>query len=199
MPNAIANFGESVNAGIGKSGQNDDLVHLGGVFKLTCYDVDGNLKWEDEYHNLVVSQGLADLNAKYFKGSSYNAAWYLGLITYPGSTVTFAAADTLASNSWTEFTSYTGGTTSSDRVTVSFGTATTATPSVIANTTATGGSPAVYTINASGSIAGAFLTTVQAKSTTGGVLFSEGNFTGGFKGVASGDTVNVTYTFTANV
>lgn len=196
MPNANAQFGESVMAGIGKSGDSTDMVSLGGVFTVTCYDSEGNLKWEDKFHNLVTSQGLQDLNTKYFKTTSpYTPAWYLGLIAGTGPT-SFAAADTLATVSWSEFINYTGTT----RNTMAFGTATTATPSVIANTTGTGGSPSVYTISSSGgTIAGAFLTTVQNKSTTGGVLFSEGDFTGGYKTVAAGDTVNVTYTFTADI
>lgn len=197
MADAQVDFGETVTADVIQSAQGNEGAVFGGVFTLTCYDADGNLKWEDTFHNLVVNQGLQDLNAKYFKGSAYTAAWYLGLITGPGSGITYAATDTLASKGWTEFTSYTGGATASDRVTASFGTATTANPSVIATTTASGGGPAVYTITGSGTVAGAFLTTVQAKSATGGVLFSEKNFTGGDKTVASGDTVNVTYTFSA--
>jgi len=52
----------------------------GGVFHFKCYDKDGNLKWEDKAHNLVVNDGLADMNDKYFSGSGYSATWYLGLI-----------------------------------------------------------------------------------------------------------------------
>jgi hypothetical protein len=48
-------------------------------------------------------------------------------------------------------------------------------------------------MNATATIAGAFLCTVA--SGTSGVLFSAGDFTGGDKSVASGDTLNVTYTF----
>jgi hypothetical protein len=126
------------------------------------------------------------MNTQYYKGSAYTAAFFLGLITGPGSGTTFAAADTLASKAWTEFTNYSGA-----RKAVTFGTATTADPSVITNSA----SPASYTISgAGGTVAGAFLCTVS--SGTSGVLFSESDFQApGDRAVISGDTLNVTYTF----
>jgi hypothetical protein len=149
-------------------------------------DKDGNLKWETSEHNLVVNQGLQDMNTKYFKGSVYTADFYLGLITGPGSGTTFAAADTLASKAWTEYTDYAGS-----RKAVTFGTATTADPSVISNSA----SPSSFAISgAGGTVAGAFLCTVA--SGTSGVLFSESDFQSpGDRVVVNGDTLNVTYTF----
>ena len=163
-----------------------DSARAGGVYSVECRDAAGNLKWTDTFHNLVVNQGLQDMNSKYFSASGYTAAWYLGLVTGPGSGTTFAAADTLASHAgWTENTAYTG-----NRKAVTFGTATTADPSVIANS----GAPSSFTINANGqTIAGAFLCSVDTG--TSGILFSAGDFTGGDKSVDSGDTLSVTYTF----
>jgi hypothetical protein len=158
----------------------------GGVYHVQCLDKDGNVKWEDSMHNLVVNQGLQDMNTQYFKGNTYNATFYLGLITGPGSGTTYAAADTLASHAgWTEFTNYSGG-----RKAATFGTATTADPSVLATSSASS-----FTISgAGGVVAGAFLCTVA--SGTSGVLFSEADFQSpGDRTVVSGDTLNVTYTF----
>jgi hypothetical protein len=64
-------------------------------------------------------------------------------------------------------------------------------PSVIGN----GASPSSFTISSSGGVvAGAFLTDVA--SGTSGILFSEANFQApGDRTVVSGDTLNVTYTF----
>ena len=56
-----------------------ERVKAGGFFVVECFDKDGNLKWKEENHNLVVNVGLQDMNAKYFTGSSYTAAWYIGL------------------------------------------------------------------------------------------------------------------------
>jgi len=158
----------------------------GGVFTIQCFDKDGNMKWEDKAHNLVVNGGLDDMNTKYFTGSSYTAAWYLGLITGPSSGTSIAASDTLASHAgWTENTDYSG-----NRKAVTFGTATTADPSVIDNS----GSVAVFNITGTATIAGAFL--CNAASGTSGVLFSASDFQApGDRSVVSGDTLNVTYTF----
>ena len=187
MSNEVAKSTDSVSAGMVAGAQSVQQASGGGVFTIQCFDKDGNLKWEDSKHNLVVNTGLQDMNTQYFKGSSYTAALYMGLITGPGSGTTFAAADTLASHAgWTEFTNYSGS-----RKQVVFGTATTANPSVIASTA----SPAAFTISgAGGTVAGAFLCTVA--SGTSGTLFSEADFQSpGDRVVVAGDTLNVVYTF----
>lgn len=186
MFNEKATSTDTVSAGLVARTGSDAGARAGGVFHVQCFDKDGNLKWETTEHNLVVNQGLQDMNTQYFKGSTYSAAFYLGLITGPGSGTTYAAADTLASHSWTEYTDYSGA-----RKAVTFGTATTADPSVISNSA----SPSSFTISgAGGVIAGAFLCTVS--SGTSGVLFSESDFQSpGDRTVVAGDTLNVTYTF----
>ena len=159
----------------------------GGVFHFKCYDKDGNLKWEDSAKNLVVNTGLQDMNAKYFTGSTYTAAWYIGLVSDSGFSA-YAAGDTLASHAgWTETTAYSGG----NRATATFGTATTADPSVINNS----GSPGAFSITGTVTVKGAFLCNVQSNSSTSGLLFSVSNFTGGDRSVVNGDTLNVTYEF----
>lgn len=187
MFNEKANSADSMNAGLVAKTGFGETAKGGGVFHVQCFDKDGNLKWEDQMHNLVVNEGLQDMNTQYFKGSTYTAAFYLGLVTGPGASTTYAAADTLASHAgWTEFTNYSGS-----RKAVTFGTATTADPSVIDNS----GSPAQFSITGGGgTVAGAFLCTVS--SGTSGVLFSEADFQSpGDRVVVSGDTLNVTYTF----
>ena len=186
MINAKSSGTDNVSSAIiARTGAKDGM-RAGGVFHVQCLDKDGNLKWETSEHNLVVNEGLQNMNTEYFKGSTYSASFFLGLVTGPGSGTTFAAADTLASKAWTEYTDYSGS-----RKAVTFGTATTADPSVISNTA----SPASFTISgAGGTVAGAFLCTVA--SGTSGVLFSESDFQSpGDRVVVSGDTLNVTYTF----
>ena len=180
---------DSVTAGMITNRVGGERVGAGGVFTVTCVGADGKEKWSDTFHNLVVNEGLQDMNSKYFVGSGYTAAWYLGLVQGPGSGTTFAAGDTLASHAgWTELvpgTAYTG-----NRKTATFGTATTADPSVIANTA----SPASFAMLVNGTVvAGAILASVN--SGTSGILFSAGDFTGGDKTVDNGDTLNVTYSF----
>lgn len=172
----IANRGTSEGAG------------AGGVYTATCVGPDGKVKWTETFHNLVVNQGLQDMNSKYFQGSGYTAAWYLGLVS-GATSPSYAAGNTLASHvGWTELvpgTAYTG-----NRKAVTFGTATTADPSVIDNS----GSPSSFAMLVNSTVvAGAFLCSVATG--TSGVLFSAGSFSGGNKTVDSGDTLNVTYSF----
>jgi len=160
----------------------------GGVFKITCRDAQGNFKWEAESHNLVVNGGLQDMNTKYFTGTSYTAAWYIGLYG-AGASNTPNANDTAASHGgWTEVTDYSQAT----RPQCVFGTATTADPSVISNSA----SPASYSINASVTVGGAFLISNNTKGGSTGVLFSAADFQSpGDRVVVNGDSLSVTYTF----
>lgn len=158
-----------------------------GVYKIQCVGADGQVKWEHETPNLVVNQGLQSMNTVYLNSGTQITAWYVGLITGPGSGVSVAAGDTLASHAgWTEFTNYSG-----NRKSATFGTATTANPSVITNTA----SPAQFSVSSTGgTVAGAFL--CSAASGTTGTLFSAANFQSpGDRVVVSGDVLNVTYTF----
>jgi hypothetical protein len=181
---------DQVSAGLITNPTAGDTVGAGGVYTVTCVGADGVEKWSDTFHNLVMNGGVANMNSVYFSASTQSTTWYLGLVTGPGSGTTFSAGDTLASHGatgsggWTENTDYTG-----NRKSVTFGSATTANPSVITNSA----SPSSFAMTGTATIAGAFLCNVS--SGTSGVLFSAGDFSGGDKSVASGDTLNVTYTF----
>jgi hypothetical protein len=178
---------DKVGASVLLSGTTVSAAGGAGVFTIQCFDKDGKLKWEEKNPNLVVNEGLQYMNDTFFSGSAYTAAWYLGLITGPGSGTTIAAADTLASHAgWTEYTDYTG-----NRKAVTFSSATVADPSVIDNS----GAPNAFAITApGGTVAGAFLTDVATG--TVGILFSASDFQSpGDRAVVAGDTLNVTYTF----
>jgi len=182
---------DKVAGSVFKNDFHKESARGGGVFYFTCYDKDGNLKWQDSAKNIVVNTGLQDMNTKYFKGSSYSAAWYIGLVSDANFSA-YAAGDTLASHAgWEETTDYSGG----NRITAVFGTATTAAPSVISNSVSSGGTVAVFTITGTVTVKGAFLTNIQDKTDNTGLLFSVSNFTGGDRSVVSGDTLNVTYEF----
>lgn len=184
-----AKAADSVTAGMVAKNGFGEAAKGGGVYHVECLDKDGNLKWSGKMHNLVVNTGLQDMNNKYFKGSSYTAGFYIGLVTGPASATTYAAGDTLASHAgWTEFVSYSG-----NRKAVTFGTPSTAAPSVIDST----GSPSSFAITGTATVAGAFI--CNAASGTSGILFSEADFDSpGDRNVVSGDTLNVSYTFSLN-
>jgi hypothetical protein len=110
MINNKAKSTDVVGASVQKGKAVSEGIKGGGVFTVTCFDKDGNLKWEAKSHNLVVNVGLADMNDKYFSGSGYTAAWYLGLYG-SGATNDPAAGDTMASHAgWTEVTDYSNAT-----------------------------------------------------------------------------------------
>jgi hypothetical protein len=151
----------------------------------------GEIVWEDEFANLVFNAGKIDALDKYFAGSSYTAAWYLGLVD-GGSSPTYNAADTSASHAgWTENTGYSNST----RVAISWNGATASGGGAgSAGTGSKASTATAFDINASGTIAGCFLSTLSTKSGSTGITFSAGSFTGGNRSVLSGDTLNVTWT-----
>ena len=159
-----------------------------GLFEIKCHDKDGNLKWTAESKNLVVNVGLQYMAGSALTSVSQITTWYLGLYGAAASN-TPAAGDTMASHAgWTEVTAYSNGT----RVAATFVTATTANPSVVTNTA----SPAVFNINGSATVGGAFLTSNDTKGGTTGTLFSAADFgSPGDRSVVNSDTLSVTYTF----
>lgn len=154
------------------------------IFHVRCFDKDGKLKWEDTIENTVVNVGLDDILDKYYKGTSYTAAHYVGLTD---GTPTFAAGDTMASHSgWAEVTAY----SEASRPQFQPGT-------VSGQSVDNSANKASYSINASATIGGAFLTTDNTKGGTAGTLVGGGAFSGGDKSLSSGDTLEVTVTATA--
>lgn len=136
-----------------------------------------------EYKNIVVNQGLNDLLDVTLSGATQDTTWFVMLTD---GTPTVAAADTLASHGgWVEVTAY----DEAARVAwVDAG----ASSQAITNAA----SPAVFTINANGTvIGGAALSGVS--SGTSGRLFAAGAFTGGDKTLGDNDTLDVTAAFTA--
>lgn len=179
---------DTFNAAVQMRKAQTERLRGGGKFIMTCHNAQGELKWAAESDNLVVNVGLKDMNDKYFSGSAYTAAWFVGLYG-AGASNTPAAGDTAASHAgWTEVVPYSNAT----RPAATFAAATTADPSVIANAA----SPAKFNINATATIGGAFLISDSTKSGTTGILFSAADFAApGDRSVASGDVVNVTYQF----
>lgn len=144
------------------------------MYDVTDIGADGKVKWSEHFHNLVTTAGKTDVLDKYFKGSAYTAAWYLGL----KGTGTAVVGDTLASHaSWSEVNPYSG-----NRPAITFGT------SSGGSNTATAVS---YSITSSATVAGAFI--ASANTGTTGTLYSAGDFAAS-RSVVSGDTLNVTMT-----
>jgi hypothetical protein len=163
-----------------------ESVEISGKYVAECFDAQGNLKWTDEFDNLVTTVGKNDLLDKYLGGTSYSATWYLGLIGSTSYTTGPAVGDSASSHGgWTEFTGY----SQSTRVAPTFAAASGGSKSV--------SSASTFSINSTETVKGTFLISISTKGGTTGILYSAGTFTGGDKTVANGDVVSVTYTASA--
>ena len=202
MSNELANFGDSASASVTRGAQHNETLGIQGWYDVKCFDSEGNLKWEDKAPNLVTAVGKQAFFDYYFgatgtAGGTASGTNYLGLC---GGTATYTAADTMASHTWTEVglanaPAYTG-----NRQSVNW-TAASSTGSTPSNVTSKTGAALTFAMTSSGTVNGCFINSGASasvtKDTTTGVLYSAGNFTGGSKTVASGDSLAITYTTTA--
>lgn len=157
---------------------------VGGIFRIKCFDADKNLKWEENSANLVVDEGLAHILDTIYTlgGITPNANYYIGLTD---GTPAISANDTLASHAgWVEVTAY------SEVARQEY---------IEARTSLTvdnSASKAIFSMNASSTVGGAFIT--SASTGTSGLLLSASAFANGDKAVTSGDTIEVQYDFSAS-
>lgn len=198
MQKELSNFGDHAEVTMQSNVAGAESVGIEGHYHVVCRDADGNIKWEDEFPNLVNAVGKELMLDTLLSGTSYTTVGpFLGLIS--GASPTFSASDTLASKSWTEFTNYTVG-GSAVRGTASFSAAT-STGSTPTNVTTKTASAITYTITGGGgTVGGCFLVTGSGASSTqgntSGTLYSAGAFATA-KVTTAGDTVSVTYSTTA--
>jgi len=149
--------------------------------------------WTETVENLTTTEGLNDLLNKYFKGSTYTATWYCGLVDNAGFTA-YAAGDTAAqittgatgTNQWGEVTEY----DETNRPTITLGT-------VAGGSVDNSASKCVFTMAATLTVRGAFVVTTNTKAGTTGFLYGEADFSAA-RAVLDNDTLNVTTTLTAS-
>ena len=188
-------FTDTYAGSLGTSGSSDSGISMHGWYNVVCHDSEGNLKWEDEFPNLITTAGLKLVNDSILNDTLPGAA-ILGL----KGTGTAANTDTQSSHAgWLEV-----GLNNPPQYNIAaavvrgspaFSAATNASPSV-----KTTSSAIVFTIvTTGGTVAGAFInlggtTTIDNPT---GILFSAGDFTAGSKVVTVGDTLSVTYILNA--
>jgi hypothetical protein len=197
MQKELSNFGDHAEITMQANASIPEGMGVDGFYHVECRDAQGNLKWNEEFPNLVVAVGKQLMLDTLLRtsGTYTTVGPFLGLIN---NSTTFAAADTMSSKTWTELTTYTVG-GSAVRGTAVFAASSSSgtTPSNITTSTATA---ITYTMTGSATVYGCFLVTgtgaVSTLSSTAGTLYSEGNFSTA-KTVTSGDTVSVTYSTTA--
>ena len=184
----IVQAAESVSASVTRGGGYAESFPLEGRYFVECYDKDGALKWADHIDNLVTTVGKNLLLDTILTGSAFTATSRMGL----AGAGTKAAADTQASHAgWSEVGLANAPTYSGSRPTPSFSAAS-------AGSKATSSAQS-FSITSSGTVAGCFIN-INGSATidnTTGTLFSAGDFSGGSKTVANGDTLSVTYTLSA--
>ncbi len=155
--------------------------HKAHQIALQMERVPREIAWKEDYLNLVVTVGKNDALDKWLAGSSYTAAWYIGLISST-SWSAVAAGDTMASHAgWTEFVGF----SNANRPTTAWSAASAGSKTLSAGL--------VFNINASGTVKGSFLTSNNTKSGTTGILGSAGLFTGGDQPVVDTNTLTVNY------
>ena len=188
MSHEIATAADTVASGLIAGTRHTEVAKATGKFTIECFDKDGQLKWRAEESNLVVNVGLQYMAGTALTSTAQITTWYIGLYGAASSNNP-AAGDTAASHAgWTEVTTYSNST----RPAATFTAATNANPSVVTNS----GSPAAFSINGSTTVGGAFLISDSTKNGSTGTLFSAADFQSpGDRTVASGDTLNVSYSF----
>ena len=138
-------------------------------------------QWESGFQNLTPNAAINDILDKYWAGSAYTAAWYMGLIndtTFTG----ISASDTISSHAgWVEDTNY----TEANRQTCAF--------SAASGGIKTLSSACVFSINATTTLKGAFIVSDNTKGGTTGTLSSVALYTEGDRAAKNGDSLSLTF------
>lgn len=142
---------------------------------------DGKLLAEFDVPNGIVDVGLNHILETEFHSGAQVTTWYIGLVDNAGFSA-FANADTMASHAgWAESSAY----TEANRPSWTAGAA--------ASRQITNAATVDFSINASVTIKGLFVTSNGTKGGTTGTLWSTAAF-GSTVALNSGDTLKVTYT-----
>jgi hypothetical protein len=185
------NIKSNTTAAAGTHAADGDCAPVHGHYEARYYE-DGELIWSESYDNLVTDAGAKDILDKYFGGSGYTAAHYLGLISSVSYTSAPVAGDTMASHpTWTEA----GGTnapTFSQTARPSIGWSA-ATGSGAGSRTKAMSAAASFNFTGAGTVKGSLVTTSSTKDGTAGTLVSAGLFSGGDQVVSNGGTLTVSY------
>ena len=101
-------FGDSAIATLNTNTISAEGMGVAGHYYVLCKDKNGNVKWEEQFPNLVVAVGKQLMLDTLLRtsGTYTTVGPFLGLI---GNSTTFAAADTMTSKTWTEYVNYTVG------------------------------------------------------------------------------------------
>lgn len=158
-------------------------VALKSFYEVDCYH-DGVLVWSDSFYNLVTTVGKNALLDRAFFSGFVTPTWYVGLVDDAGF-VQYSVADTMSSHAdWDESVIYSEATRQAYTVVAAS-----------SGSMSNAASRALFSINDTGTIRGAFLTSNSTKSGTTGTLYGEGDFALA-RAVISGDVLSIKITLT---
>ena len=172
-------------AGLSTSAAGNEAAQAHGHYACELVGADGTVKWTESIENIVVNQGKNFALDTLLAGSAYTAAVVMGL----KATGTAVVGDTQASHAaWLEVGLANAPVYSGTRKTPAFSAAASGSKQTSAAVS--------FSFTSGGTVAGCFINLAGAATidSTTGNLYSAGDFTGGSKTVASGDTLNVTWT-----
>ena len=160
-------------------------IHLGmsiqQVWEVECYGPDGKLKWREGFKNLVTNVGMDEYLDRIFNSSGFTSADFVGLKR----TGSIVAGDTMSSH---------GGWVTVPATTYSNATDPAYSPAAASSQSVTNAaSKAAFLIIDTDTIFGAFIKNDNTQAGTAGILLGGGDFSSS-RGVANGDTLNVTMT-----
>ena len=179
---AISSIGDSFGAGVLRDTGICSQACVRGRWRAECFGPDSNLIWAEDFENIVVNEGLNHLLDSSLAGQTQITSWFVGL----KGTGTPVAADTMASHgSWSEDQNY----SEANRQ------AWTANGAASGQSVSNSSAKATFSINATTTIYGAFLTSNNTKGGSSGKLHAAGNFATS-KTLGAGDQLLVTATFT---
>jgi hypothetical protein len=192
MNNEKVNANDKVDAAITRGSLHQEAAHAHGRYHVRCYDKHGRLKWEDFIENIVTNVGKNLALDTFLAGSGYSVVGpFIGLISSVSYTAGPVVGDTMASHGgWTEAGITNAPTYSGGRKTAVWAAASAGSKALSA--------ALAFVMTGAGTVKGCFLVfgtgAVATVDNTAGTLYSAGLFTGGDKVLASGDTLNVSYT-----
>lgn len=181
---------ETINASVvrGSGPITDNNSRAAGVFTITCIGADGEVRWAEEFKNLITDQGKRHLLDHGIGGPASAVTARMSLIT----SGTPVAGDTYATHAG--FTELGSGVVAA-RGTPVFGAASGS------GTVSKGASALNFSVIGTGTIIGCAINLVVGTvgnlgvvadtATAGAILYSAGTFTS--KSVTSGDALSVTY------
>lgn len=173
-------------ASVGLAKRMHDRAVLGGVFEIECRRPDGSLAWKERAENIITDEGLNRILDVLLHGTTQTSPWYCGLVE---SDTTAAANQNYDVPVFTECTAYDEATRPAYNE-----------AAASSKSTTNSANKAVFTMNATKTLYGAFLASVSTKGdhTAGAnnVLLCYAKFSAS-QAVQDDYTVNLTYTVSA--